>query len=223
MLTAPEAPDARLATKTPTALSLGLRSCGACRAVYRAPTDDAPLACPRCGAAVRPRKPDSVQRSWAYLLAATALYVPANLLPVMETRSLLGVQSDTIFSGIVYLWLDGSWPLALLVFVASIVVPLSKLVILSYLLISVQRQSRWNPKRRTGLYHALEIVGRWSMLDIFVVTLLAALVHIRGLASIEPGPGAAAFGAVVALTMMATHSFDPRLIWDPVSAEEARA
>jgi paraquat-inducible protein A len=141
----------------------------------------------------------------------------------METRSFFGVQNDTIFSGIVYLWLEGSWPLALLVFIASIVVPLSKLVILSYLLISVQRQSRWNPKRRAGLYHVLEVVGRWSMLDIFVVTLLAALVHIRGLANIEPGPGAAAFGAVVVLTMMATHSFDPRLIWDPLPPEEARA
>jgi paraquat-inducible protein A len=199
-----------------TARRAGLMACAACRAVYRIPADDGAIACLRCGATVRSRKIDSIHRSWALLLAATALYVPANLLPVMRTSSVFASQDDTIMSGIVYLWADGSQPLAVLVFVASIVVPLSKLVILSYLLISAQRHSRLNPQRRTRLYRVLELVGRWSMLDIFVVTLLAALVQLGAIANIDPGPGAAAFGSVVVLTMMATHSFDPRLIWDPL-------
>jgi paraquat-inducible protein A len=184
--------------------------------VCEAPPAASHRTCPRCGAKVHARKPDAVGRCWALLLAATALYIPANLLPVTRTRSFFGEQSDTILSGIVYLWLDGSWPLALLVFIASIVVPLSKLVILSYLLISVQRHSRHAPQHRLRLYRLLEIVGRWSMLDVYVVTLLAALVQIQALARITPGPGAVAFGAVVVLTMLATQCFDPRAIWDPL-------
>jgi paraquat-inducible protein A len=163
---------------------------------------------------VTPRKPDSVARSWAFLLAAAALYVPANLLPVTTTSSLLGAQTDTILSGILYLWHEGSWALAALVFVASIVVPMLKLVLLSTLLISVQQQStRW-VRQRQKLFRFLEAIGRWSMLDIFVVAMLAALVQIQNLAELQPGPGAIAFAAVVVLTMLATHSFDARLIWD---------
>jgi len=170
--------------------------------------------CPRCDAIVVPRKRDSIARSWAFLLAGTALYLPANLLPVMTTGSLGTSQDDTIFSGIVYLWKDGSYPLAALVFVASIVVPVAKLLILSLLLISLQRHDRRWANRRLKAYRVLELIGRWSMLDIFVVTLLAALVHVENLAEVQPGPGAMAFGAVVVLTMLATHSFDPRLLYD---------
>ena len=128
--------------------------------------------------------------------------------------SLLGSQSDTIISGVVYLWTSGSWPLAALVFFASVMVPLLKLLALSLLAVSVQRRSRWRPGERTRLFRMVEFVGRWSMLDIFVVTLLVALVNIQALAVITPGPGALAFGAVVVLTMFAALSFDPRLIWD---------
>jgi paraquat-inducible protein A len=197
-----------------TALSEGLWRCAACAAVCAAPAGAWRVRCPRCEAVVVPRKTDAIGRTWAWLLAATALYLPANLLPVTATASIAGSQTDTIFSGIVYLWEDGSWPLALIVFIASIVVPMSKLLLLSLLLISVQRGETRRVRLRSQVYRGLEIIGRWSMLDIFVVAMLAALVQVENLAELRPGPGAVAFGAVVVLTMLATRSFDPRLIWD---------
>lgn len=175
--------------------------------------------CPRCGSALHGRKPDSIARSWALLIAAVLLYIPANLLPVMYTSSLGSTQADTILSGVVYLWVSGSWPLALVVFFASIMVPMLKLVSLALLLISVQTRSRWRPVDRTRLYRVTELVGRWSMVDIFVVTMLVALVNLRPLASVDAGPGAVAFGAVVVLTMLAAEAFDPRLIWDAMKDE----
>jgi paraquat-inducible protein A len=199
------------------ALAAGLWRCAGCAAVCEPPA--AALAegrarCPRCDAVVRPRKPDAVARSWAFLLAATALYLPANLLPVTHTASIAGRSTDTIFSGIVYLWHDGSYALAVIVFIASIVVPVTKLLVLSLLLISLQRQeTRWL-RQRLQAYRLLEMIGRWSMLDVFVVTMLSALVQVESLAELEPRPGAIAFGAVVVLTMLATHAFDPRLLFD---------
>lgn len=208
----------------PTAARHGYWVCTGCTALCAEPASAASLACPRCGTTVHRRKPSSVARCWALLIAATALYVPANLLPVTVTTSLLDTQSDTILSGIAYLWQEGSWLLAALVFVASILVPLFKLLFLSLLLISVQRRSSRSPQGRTRVYRALEFVGRWSMLDIYVITWLAALVQMKSLATITPGPGAMAFAAVVVLTMLATRSFDPRLIWDPLTpADAARA
>ena len=204
-----------------TAASLGLWQCRACRAVCEAPRDTDTLECPRCNATVRQRLPDSVSRCWALLVAAIAMYIPANLLPVTVTSSIFDSQSDTIFSGIVYLWIEGSWPLATLVFVASMVVPLFKLLVLSYLLISVKRKSSLRPLHRTKLYRALEVIGRWSMLDVYIITWLAALVQIQALASITPGPGAMAFGSVVVLTMLATQSFDSRLIWAATDSHRA--
>ena len=166
-----------------------------------------------------PRKPDTIARSWAFLLGGTALYLPANLLPVTNTTSLGARQADTIFSGIVYFWQDGSYPLAVLVFVASILVPVTKLLLLSLLLISLQRHDRRWAVRRLKAYRLLELIGRWSMLDIFAITMLAALVQVENLAELQPGPGAMAFGAVVVLTMLATHSFDPRLLFDKPEGE----
>lgn len=174
--------------------------------------------CPRCGAALHLRKPDSLVRTWALLIAAFILYLPANLLPIMETRSLFGVQQDTIMSGVVYLWTSGSWPLAVIVFVASIMVPLLKLLALTLLAASAQMKWRWQPKQRTSLYALVELVGRWSMLDVFVVTLLVALVQAQSLATMLPGPGVIPFAAVVVLSMLAAESFDPRLIWDPMNS-----
>ena len=165
------------------------------------------------------RKPNSVARSWAFLIAAYILYIPANVLPIMETSSLFGSQDDTIMSGVIYLWHSGSWDLALVVFIASIMVPLLKLIAMTLLLVSVQRRSIWQPLQRTRLYRIVELVGRWSMLDIYVVTILAALVQIGSLATIKAGPAALAFGAVVVLTMFAAMQFDPRLIWDPLQKE----
>ena len=214
----PAAPSA--ASTARSALAAGLWRCRGCAAVCAPPADAQRVRCPRCGAVVTARKPDSIARSWAFLLAATALYLPANLLPVTTTASFAGAQSDTIFSGIVYLWAAGSWALALIVFIASIVVPVSKLLVLSWLLISVQRRDRRFLAQRLQAYRVLELIGRWSMLDIFVVAMLAALVQIESLAELRPGPGAMAFGAVVVLTMLATHGFDPRLLWDRAEEDQ---
>ena len=147
------------------------------------------------------------------------LYVPANILPIMQTESLFGGQSDTIMSGVVFLWSTGSWPLAIIVFVASIVVPLLKMLALMTLLIAVHRSVNVHCHDLARLYRLLEIVGRWSMLDIFVVAILVALVQLQLVATVTPGAGALAFGAVVVLTMLATMSFDARLIWDPAAGE----
>ena len=170
--------------------------------------------CPRCGARLHHRKPRSLQRTGALLLAATILYVPANLLPIMQTTSLGRVQSDTILSGAHYLLQSGMWPLALVVFVASILVPLLKILILTLLLVSIHWRWTWRPRDRTRLYRILELVGRWSMVDIFVVTILVALVQLGNVANVVAQSGAVFFAAVVVLTMLAAMSFDPRLIWD---------
>lgn len=175
--------------------------------------------CPRCGAALHFRKPNSLIRTWALVLTAAILYIPANTLPVMTVIRFGRGDPDTILSGIQHLIEDGMWPLALLIFFASIVVPLMKLCILVFLLLSVQCYSRWNPKERTVLYRLTETFGHWSMIDIFLISILTALVQLDALTSIEPGHGASFFGAVVVLTMLAAKSFDPRLIWD---ASEAR-
>jgi len=206
------------------ALAAGLWRYRGCAAVCVPPPEavaQGRTRCPRCDAVVHPRLPDSVARSWAFLLAGTALYLPANLLPVTTTASIGGRQSDTIFSGIVYFWKDGSYGLAVLVFVASIVVPMTKLLLLSLLLISLQRHDRRWAVQRLKAWRALEIIGRWSMLDIFAITILAALVQVESLAELRPGPGAMAFGAVVVLTMLATHWFDPRLLFDKPEGEVA--
>ena len=194
------------------AASLGLAGCHDCGLVSRMGAHA--CTCPRCGAALHLRKPDSLGRAWALLIASYILYVPANVLPIMETSSLFGAQRDTILSGVVFLWRSGSWDLALVVFVASVVVPLSKLFALTYLLLTVRWRSTAQPLQRTKLYRWVELVGKWSMLDIYVVALLATVVKFQSLANISAAPGAVAFGAVVILTMLAAQSFDPRLIWD---------
>lgn len=173
--------------------------------------------CRRCGARLQLRKPGSLQRTTALLVAGYALYLPANLLPIMQTRSLFGMQQDTIVSGVVYLWTSGSWILAVIVFVASVAVPLLKLFSLTFLVISVRRRWRAHALPRARLYRLLELIGRWSMLDVYVVTILVALVQMQSLASITPGGAILAFAAIVVLSMLATMTFDPRLIWDPLA------
>lgn len=199
-----------------TATEAGLLVCQACHLLNRPSVEAHNLMCARCGASLHVRKPDSIQRAWAFLIAAGVLYIPANVLPVMETGFLFGSQTDTIMSGVVYLWTSGSWPLAAIIFIASIMVPGSKLIALTFLLVSVQRRSTWSPLERTRLYRVVEVVGRWSMVDIYVAAILTALVQFKALAMIKAGPGAIAFGAVVVLTMFAAECFDPRLIWDPL-------
>lgn len=201
-----------------TAREAGLIGCHVCGQLARDTAGAGQrLRCPRCAAPLHLRKPDSVSTTWALVLAAAVLYIPANLLPIMTTASLFGSQQDTIMSGVIFLWQSGSWPLAAVVFFASVMVPLLKIIALIYLNASVQRRSRRSPLQRTRLYRMVEFVGRWSMLDIYVITMLVALVNFQGIATIQAGPAAIAFGAVVVLTMFAAMSFDPRLIWDPVA------
>lgn len=198
-----------------TAGQIGLYACHVCNLLSKSEPDQHHAICRRCGNHLHLRKPGSVGRTWAYLLAGYILFIPANVMPIMYTSSLFGSQADTIMSGVIYLWVSGSWHLALVVFIASILVPSAKLLALTFLVVSVQRRSTWDPMQRTKLYRVVEFVGRWSMLDIFVVAILVALVQLQSLATIEAGFGAVAFGAVVVLTMLAAMEFDPKLIWDP--------
>lgn len=178
--------------------------------------DPAEAECPRCGEPLRIRKPSSLARTWAYLISALILYIPANVFPITDSRTLFEEQVDTIYSGVVYLWKAGSWPLALLVFFASIVVPLAKLIVLAGLALSVQLRTLRKPAQRTRLYRIVEFIGRWSMLDIYAVAILTALVQLKGLAEVTAGPGVLAFGAVCVFTILASQAFDPRLMWDAI-------
>lgn len=201
-----------------TGRSLGLLLCLNCRATLR----DAKLPhsrCPRCESRVHQRKPHSLAITTVLVVAAAVLYVPANLLPVMTTRTLLDDEPDTIMSGVLVLLQSGSWPIAVVVFVASIVVPLLKILALAVLLFSVWRGTSRHRLQRSQLFRMVEFIGRWSMLDVYAVSLLATLVQIQSIASIIVGWGAWAFGAVVVLTLIAARTFDERLLWDTAPHE----
>ena len=200
------------------AIDSRLIGCRYCGTVWQDADDGTP--CGRCGTPLHIRKTDSLNRTWAFLIAACVMYLPANLLPVMITRTLFGTSDDTIMSGVIYFWVTGAYGLAAIVFVASFLVPLFKLAALFVLVVSAQRRSNWRRAERAKLYHVIEIIGRWSMLDVFVVALLAGLVRIQGFAEITAGVGIAAFGAVVVLTMLASLSFDPKLTWDGAADDE---
>jgi len=193
--------------------TVGLLVCTHCHETVRA-APGTRARCPRCGARVHERRPHSLAETAALISSAALLYVPANLLPVMHMHTFLSDEDDTIMSGVLSLIQQGSWPLALLVFVASIVVPLLKLVAMGWLLISAARRSPGHALQKARLFRLVDFVGRWSMLDVFAIALLVALVQIRALATIHVGRGALAFGAVVVLTMLAAQSFDERLLWD---------
>lgn len=202
------------------AASLGICSCHVCGRLSRlAESDDGKVRCPRCNTRLHFRRPDSLNRCWALVIASYILYIPANLLTMMETGTLISYRKDTIMSGVLHLWHSGNPGIAVIVFVASVLVPLFKLMVLTLLLISVRRGSRWGMQHRIQLYRLVEVVGRWSMLDIFVMTLLVALVQIQNMAVVRAGNAAIAFGAVVVLTMFAAMEFDPRLMWDRVRQE----
>ena len=205
---------------TLTAAQVGLVSCETCSLLSRPAHTTEPGYCPRCGAELAWRRHQSIQRTWAFVLAAAICYIPANVLPVLSTTTLGSTDSDTILGGVVFLYTSGSWPLALIVLIASVMVPLGKLVALVYLLITVQRGSFTSNHERTRLYRLVEFIGRWSMLDVFVDTFTVALVQLQPLMSVEPGPGVLFFAAVVVLTMIAAESFDPRLIWDAGASKE---
>jgi paraquat-inducible protein A len=204
-----------------TAMQHGLQGCEVCGLVSRPVAGEDEGRCPRCDEELSFRKPASIQRSWAFLIAAAVCYVPANLLPVLTTVTAAGRESDTILQGVVLLWSPTGWPLSLIVLIASIMIPIGKIVALAYLLVTVQRGSIANNEQRIRLYRLVELIGRWSMVDVFVDTFTVALVQLQPLMSVEPGPGLVFFAAVVVLTMLAVEAFDPRLIWDPVSTTEA--
>ena len=170
--------------------------------------------CSRCGHVLHARKPMSVQRTWACVLAAAVLYVPANLLPIMTTVSALQREEHTLLGGILELWVDGSWGLSIIVFIASIAVPVLKIGVLGLLAWTTQHAPAWRRLERARLYRLIEAVGHWSMLDVYVVVLLAATVRFGPLAGVQAEPGLLAFASVVVLTMLATYAFDPKLIWD---------
>lgn len=170
--------------------------------------------CPRCGSALHARKPNAIPRAWALLIAAAILYVPANVYPVLQFIQLGSGQPSTILGGVVELLDGGMWPLAALVFFASVAVPMMKIIGLGVLLLSCHWRWGQRLRDRTRLYFVVNAVGRWSMIDIFMETILVALVRFGSVVSIEPGMGAIAFCGVVILTMFAAEGFDPRLMWD---------
>jgi len=199
--------------------------CPSCQLTLRLPHGSgsaSELHCPRCTEQLTRRKPHSATRTWALLLASALLYIPANVLPMTRTTFLGGVQNDTIFSGVVYFIEEGSWHVALIIFVASIVVPLAKIAVLGYLLVTVQRGSTRRNLDRTRLYRMTHLIGRWSMIDLFVVATVSALVKLGRFSQVEPGPAALFFAAVVVLTLLAAETFDPRLIWDPTEPSHAQ-
>jgi paraquat-inducible protein A len=205
-----------------TAMQQGLQTCLTCGLLSRPTPGEYEGRCPRCGEVLTFRKRASLQRTWAFVLAAAICYVPANVLPVLTTTTAAGAESDTILQGVVLLWSPTGWPLSVIVLVASIIIPSAKILALAYLLIAVHRGSASSNEQRTRLYRMVEFIGRWSMVDVFVDTFTAALVQLQPLMSVEAGPGLVFFAAVVVLTMLAAESFDPRLIWDAASALEAQ-
>lgn len=202
------------------ALDAGILVCHECQQLNRPPAGQPPR-CRRCGARLHGRRPNSIARTWALLLSAALLYIPANLLPIMSVHMLGRGSPATIMGGVIELIQAGMLPIALVVFVASILVPTFKLIGIALLLYSVQRHQPMSARQRILMYRFIEWIGRWSMLDIFVIAILVALVSFGNLASIEAGAGALAFAAVVILTMLAAITFDPRLIWDNTDADIA--
>jgi paraquat-inducible protein A len=170
--------------------------------------------CPRCDSSVHRRKPNSLTRTWAFLIAGLIFYIPANMLPVMYTTMLGSSSENTIMSGVIEFAEGGSWDIAILIFIASVIVPCIKFLVLGLLLITCQRRSTWAMRERSRLFRFIELIGYWSMLDVLVVALVAALVQFHGLSTIEPRLGILFFGLVVVMTMLAAMTFDPRLIWD---------
>lgn len=195
---------------TTSAASEGLASCHVCGKV--SPLDAGH--CPRCHAVLHLRKPESLQRTWALLLGAAVLYVPANLMPIMTVNKFGSREPNTILSGVATFWEMEAYPVAIVIFTASILIPILKVAALVWLCLAAQGRTEAPPSALSRIYHITEVVGRWSMVDVFVVSILACLVRMGNIMNIIPGPAALSFAGVVILTMFAAMSFDPRLIWD---------
>ena len=206
-------PGAGLAGKT--ARECGLVSCHSCALLVSLPEESSHhYRCPRCNDPLHSRKSDSHRRTLAMVVTAALLLIPANLYPIMTVIRFGQGEPSTIFSGIVHLIEAQMWPLAMIVLFASVIVPLAKLGVLTLLLETTRRKSNWRTLDRSLLYRITEVVGAWSMVDIYLIAVLSALVNLDALSTIAPGPGAQFFAAAVVVTMLAAHSFDPRTIWD---------
>jgi paraquat-inducible protein A len=193
-----------------TAREAGFNVCHTCLALSAIGDDH----CGRCSAHIHARIPNSLQRTVALLIAAVVLYIPANLLPIMTTDQFARSVDSTIIGGVVILWEMGSYPVALVILIASVLVPIGKILTVGALCWTVGRHLSVSPRQRTTLYRVTEFIGKWSMVDVFVVAILVALIQITGIIVIRPGVAALAFAGVVILTMLAAESFDPRLLWD---------
>jgi len=176
--------------------------------------------CPRCHSGLHLRNRESLQRTWALTIASVVLYFPANLLPILRVESFAGAQSSTILSGVIQFWQEEDYPVAIIIFVASVMIPILKIIAVVCLCLAAS--AGWRPRGMTRLYRLTEFVGRWSMVDVFVVAILVGVVQLGSTISIHPGAGAMSFAAVVVLTMFAAMSFDPRLIWDAAATRAQR-
>jgi paraquat-inducible protein A len=209
-----------MSAPTITAMQQGLQRCEHCGLISSPAPGAEEGHCPRCGGHLIFRKPQSLERTMAYLIAAAICYIPANVLPIMTTVTFAGKESDTIMQGVILLWSPTGWPLSCIILIASIFIPSAKIGAMIYLVFSVRSGSVKTPAQRVRLFHIVEVIGRWSMIDVFVVTFTVALIQLQPLMSVEPAAGIFFFAAVVVLTMLAVESFDARLIWDPASSQE---
>jgi paraquat-inducible protein A len=198
-----------------TAAARGLALCHSCGLVSPVALEN----CPRCDAHLHLRTPQSLQRTIALTIASLVLYFPANMLPILKLDSITGAQANTIIGGVVQFWQSHDYPVAIIIFTASVMIPILKILSLTWLCLGA-RLGR-HPLAMTRLYRVTEFVGRWSMVDVFVVAILVAVVQLGSVITIHPGPAAVSFASVVVLTMLAAISFDPRLIWD--AAAQLRA
>ncbi|MCF5084914.1 paraquat-inducible membrane protein A [Pseudomonas gessardii] len=202
------------------AIDAGILICTECHELNRQDPDTDEQTCTRCGALVHARRPNSLMRTWALLITAAILYIPANLLPIMTVNSLGQGAPSTIMAGVIELVQHGMFPIAAVVFIASILVPTFKLVGIALLLFSVQRHQPLSARQRIIMYRFIEFIGRWSMLDIFVIAILVAVVNFGRLASIEANLGGVAFASVVVFTILSAVTFDPRLILDNTESDD---
>lgn len=210
--------ETRMTADATTAAARNLAACHLCCKLAPAELHH----CPRCNSALHLRKKDSIQRTLALLVTACMLYIPANLYPIMITEQLGSAEGSTILGGVILLMHHGAVLVALVIFLFSVMVPIGKFISLFYLVWTVRRRSPISPRQRTVMYQVTEFVGKWSMVDVFVVAILVALVHLGGLLSIRPGIAAVCFAGVVIVTMLAAENFDPRLIWDELEEEQSR-
>lgn len=202
-----------------TARDAGLVGCRTCARAWPLGTP----ACGRCGARLQSRDPRSQSRVWAWWVAGIMAYIPANALPMLTTRTLATVSEDTITGGAITLAHHGAYGVAVVVLVASVAIPVAKFALIAYLALSVTRASGLSAARRTQIHEIVDYIGRWSMIDVFVVAILTALVQLSVIVSITPGPAAVSFAASVIFTMLSAQSFDSRLIWDRIETAAGQA